>query len=145
MKRTAIKMTIRAAAADAWEVVTDLSGVENYLPAISSSHVYFQGTNILRRITLMDGLQYEEWINSIDHDNMVMTYTMADPSPFQYTSLKGTIRVTPITDDSCEIFWECTYLVNEELAEEISTLLTLIINFGIKGIERRAKKMMAFA
>ena len=145
MKRTAIRMTIQAAAADAWDVITDLSGVENYLPAISSSQVYFQDTNILRRITLMDGLQYEEWIDSIDHDNLVMTYTMADPSPFQYSSLKGIIKVTPVSDSSCNICWECTYEVEEELADEIFTLLTLIINYGIKGIERRCKRLVEYA
>lgn len=138
-------MNIGVSAEDAWEVIRDPEGVENYLPAISTSQVIHHQTGISRKISLMDGLQYEENIIEINDVKMEFRYTIPDPSPFNYSAFKGCIKVLPADDVSCEVFWCCRYEVEDELADEIAALLQLIITLGIKGIERRSKSLMTYA
>jgi hypothetical protein len=143
MKKTLVKKTIGVPAEDAWEVISMIKGIEDYLPGVSSSEVHTRGAYIVRSINLLDGSQYEEVIKKVDHENMELLYIISDPSPFSYSKFKGSIKVIHLTDDACEICWSCCYDPEDGPAEEIDVFLSLIISMGIKGVEKLCRKMMA--
>lgn len=144
MKRTVVKKIIVVPASDAWEVISELTGVESYLPAVSSSEVFNHAGKIIRSINLLDGSHYEEVISRIDEENMELHYAISDPSPFPYSKLKGKIKITPVNEKSCEVLWSCCYDPENGPAEEMDVFLTLIISLGIRSIEKLCKKMMAY-
>ena len=145
MKRTAVKKTICVPADAVWEVVSGIVNIECYLPGVSSSELLYQGTNPVRSIILLDGSHYKEVITGINHQQMELSYEMVDPTPFTYTQLKGTMRIIRLDDNSCEVCWVCTYQPEAGQAEEIETLLTLLMTLGIKGLEKCCKKMLVAA
>ena len=145
MKNSTAQIKIKVSANDAWEVISDLYQVENYLPGVSTSEVTFTEEFTNRTIVLMDGSHYTESIIKIDDENKELHYAMLEPSPFPYRHLKGTIKVIPFIDECCEISWTCTYQVTNELYEEIHALLRLIMSLGIKGIEKHCSKALTFA
>jgi len=91
----------------------------------------------------MDGHQYEEQFDKIDEVQMCISYHMAQPSPFIYNQLKGTITITPVNNKTCEISWACSYKVPAEHAKETDALLSFIITCGINGVERACRKTKA--
>ncbi len=141
MKKTAVKMRINVPALAAWELVSDLSAIESFLPGISDSRVIKKGSAMVRRVELMDGQRYEEQFDKIDNDEMELWYHMAEPSPFKYKQLRGRIKIFRFDERSCEICWSCSYQVPDEYVSEIDDLLSLIMTLGIKGIERRCRSM----
>lgn len=143
MKTSTVLMKVKVSASDAWEVISDLYNVENYLPGVSNSRVKFTDDYTIRTIELMDGSKYEERILRLDDEQMTLLYNMVDPSPFQYKNLEGVISVSSVSDTCCQISWSCNYEVTNELYEETDALLTLIMSLGIKGIEKYCLKMLA--
>ncbi len=145
MKNSTVQLKVRLSANDAWEVISDLYQVENYLPGVSTSEVTFTEDYTNRSIVLMDGSHYTERIIKVDDENKELHYAMLEPSPFPYRHLQGVIKVIPFIDECCEISWTCTYQVTNELYEEIHALLTLIMSLGIKGIEKHCLKTLTYA
>lgn len=145
MKNSTVQLKVRVSANDAWEVISDLYKVENYLPGVSSSEITFAEDYTNRRIVLMDGSIYTERIINVDDENKELHYAMLEPSPFPYKNLQGVIKVIPFIDECCEILWTCSYQVTNELYEEIDALLSLIMSLGIKGIEKHCLKALTYA
>ena len=145
MKNSTVQLKVRVSANDAWEVISDLYQVENYLPGVSSSEVTCTEDYTNRTIVLIDGSHYTERIIKVDDENKELHYAMLEPSPFAYRNLQGVVKVIPFIDECCEISWTCTYQVTNELYEEIHALLTLIMSLGIKGIEKHCLKTLTCA
>ena len=145
MKNSTVILKVRISANDAWEVISDLYKVENYMPGVSSSEVTFAEDYTNRSVVLMDGANYTERILKVDDENRELHYAMMEPSPFPYKNLQGVIKVLPFINEGCEISWTCNYYVTNNLFQEIDALLTLIMTLGIKGIERHCLKMLSYA
>ena len=145
MKNSTAQIKIKVSANDAWEVISDLYQVENYLPGVSTSEITFTEEFTNRSIVLMDGSHYTERIIKIDDENKELHYAMLEPSPFPYSHLQGIIKVIPFIDECCEVLWTCTYQVTNELYMEIDALLSLIMSLGIKGIEKTCLKALSYA
>ena len=145
MKNSTAQIKIKVSANDAWEVISDLYQVANYLPGVSTSEVTFTEDYTNRSIVLMDGSHYTERIIKIDDENKELHYAMLEPSPFPYRNLHGVIKVIPFIDECCEVLWTCTYQVTNELYMEIDALLSLIMSLGIKGIEKTCLKALSYA
>lgn len=145
MKNSTVILKVRISANDAWEVISDLYKVENYMPGVSSSEVTFAEDYTNRSVVLMDGSNYTERILKVDDENRELHYAMMEPSPFPYKNLQGVIKVLPFINEGCEISWTCNYYVTNNLFQEIDALLTLIMTLGIKGIERHCLKMLSYA
>ena len=145
MKNSTVILKVRISANDAWEVISDLYKVENYMPGVSSSEVTFAEDYTNRSVVLMDGSNYTERILKVDDENRELHYAMMEPSPFPYKNLQGVIKVLPFINECCEISWTCNYHVTNNLFQEIDALLTLIMTLGIKGIEKHCLKMLSYA
>jgi ribosome-associated toxin RatA of RatAB toxin-antitoxin module len=145
MKKTVVNKTIAVPASDAWEIISDPVGLENYFPAVSSSEVVYRRGVPVRKVILLDGSHYEEVFNRIDYENRKVNYSIIDPSPLPYSKLKGCITIKPVDEDTCEVRWACCYDTGNGAAEDIDMMLTLVISFAIKGIERFFVRKMAYA
>lgn len=141
MKKTTVKMRINVPALAAWELVSDLSALQSFLPGVSDSRVIKKGSAMVRRVELMDGQRYEEQFDKIDNDEMELWYHMAEPSPFKYQNLRARIKIIFLDEQSCQICWCSSYLVPDEYVSEIDELLSLIMTLGISGIERRCRSL----
>jgi hypothetical protein len=135
MKITSIRKIIHVPAAKAWEIVSMLTGLENYLSLVSNSGVVVHDGPTVRSVTLNDGSVFNETILEIDHKAMRMTYDIQDPSPFPYSNYTGWIRIQPICAVTCELEWTCIYKPEKAQAGEINDFLESVFNSGIDGLE----------
>ncbi len=134
MERTEVNKTINTSAENVWGVISKFSGIEKYVPAIKNSVGKGEGEGMERTCTMGNGASFDETLLKLDHQNMELQYNVHDPSPLPFSKYLGTMKVTPVDSNKCEISWNCTYQVDSGTVEEADGMLTEIFTSGIEGL-----------
>jgi len=134
MERTEVKETINISAENVWGIINQFTGIEKYVPAIENSVGRGEGEGMERTCTMGNGASFDETLSKLDHQNMELQYNVHDPSPLPFSKYVATMKVTPIDNNKCELFWNCTYEVESGTAEEANNMLTGIFLSGIEGL-----------
>jgi len=134
MERTEVNKTINTSAENVWGVISQFSGIEKYVPVIENSVGKGEGEGMERMCTMGNGASFDETLLKLDHQNMELQYDVHDPSPLPFSKYLGTMKVTPVDSNSCEVSWNCTYQVDSGTVEEADGMLTEIFTSGIEGL-----------
>ena len=121
----------------AWEMLSAFKGIEEFSP-IAKCQVEGEGEGAKRTCIMPDGTAIKERLIRVDHQLMELAYEMLE-SPLPVTHYKAFVHVTPEGTGSCEVHYSSTYLIKEELEEEVMLQLRGVYTEIIYGLERYIK------
>lgn len=91
----------------AWALISDFGDI-SWAPGMDKVEVTGEGPGMIRAIHMPgDTPPIEERLESLDHDNRVMEYTIPKGMPMPLTGYRATAKVVPLDDDSCRVDWSC--------------------------------------
>ena len=136
MEKTEVKKTINKSADNVWSIISQFSGIENFVPAVEKSESSGEGEGMERTCTLGNGASFDETLLKLDHHKMELQYNVHDPSPFPFSNYTSTMKVNQIDNSTSEVVWNCEYQVDAGTAEESDTMLSGLFQSGIEGLEK---------
>ena len=127
MIHVSVKDTINASADTVWGTVGAISNVEQYIPMITSSTVQGSGLGAKRTCVVANEKgeemgKIEEDIVGFDDDARMYSYTITS-SPFPVEDYIGTVKVTDLGNDSCELEWSSKCEAKDMPEEEVHKML----------------------
>ena len=136
MANTEVRKVINASPENVWEIISQFSGIEKFVPAIVKSQCKGTGEGMARKCTMGNGASFDETLLRLDHQNMELQYKVHDPSPLPFSNYISNMKVIAIDSKKCEVSWNCTYNVESGTAEEADKMLSGLYISGIEGLEK---------
>lgn len=133
---------IHVPAAQAWEVIGSIGGLDKYFPVISACRLEGSGVGATRYCTLQNGVNLKERIDEVDQAQMRIRYAIIE-APLPLSGYVGTVQVKKIDATRCEVAWFAEYTPAPDHAEELREMFRGALGDGIKGLEQYCKKPTA--
>ena len=140
MIHVSVKDTINSSADAVWKTVGAIGNVEQYIPMIKSSTLQGSGLGAKRTCILTNEKgeemgQLEEEI--IEFDDNAKTYSYALTSgPFPVENYVGTVKVTNLGDNTCELEWSSKCEPKGITEEEVSKMLHDAYSSILNGLKK---------
>lgn len=130
MRTVSVAQRIAVPAQAAWEVVRSGSGLDKWVPVISSCRVEGQGPGA-RRVCVINEQELHETIETVDDATRLFQYRIHRQSLLPVRNILATVHVTALGPAESEVLW----FVNLELEDESAWAS---VNDGIQSIYRSA-------
>lgn len=130
IKTVSVAQRIRVPAQAAWEVIRSGSGMDKWVPAISSCRLEGGGPGA-RRVCVINEQELHETIETVDDETRLFQYRIHRQSLLPVRNILATIHVAPTGDAECEVLW----FVNLELEDDAAWSN---VRDGIQSIYRSA-------
>ena len=135
MTSVAMKTTINAGAGQVWQTVSDFNGLGKFVAAVANSSVNGTGPGTERTLTLADGAQIVEKLESLDHDTRTLRYSIVS-GPLPVERYLSEIAITEIGPSQCEVAWSATFKAKGAPEEKAEEAIAGIYAMGFKGLEK---------
>lgn len=135
LKTVNITKTIALPADQAWAAIAQIDGLERWFSMITDCTAQGTGADATRIITLANGDEIIDKIETIDHQSRRLTYNRIK-SPFPVNSYLGSVYVHAFDPNTCEITWSVELDVSNEQHDELICFLKDVLTEGIDGLER---------
>ncbi len=140
MIHVSVKDTINAPADKVWKTVGAISNVEQYIPMIKSSTVQGSGLGATRTciVTNEKGEEMgkiEEDIIKFNDDEKTYSYSITS-GPFPVESYVGTVKVTDLGNNMCELEWSSNCKAKGMTEEEVSNMLHDVYSSILNGLKK---------
>ncbi len=109
---TSVKLNVPAL--DAWLMVGDFSGFNKFVPGLTHIEMTGEGVRSVRKKHFEDGNVVIEQLNTIDADEMIMSWSLIYTS-LDIKNLWSSMRVQSDGNDSCVVIWD---IAGEPLSED---------------------------
>jgi Polyketide cyclase / dehydrase and lipid transport len=143
MSAVAVTQRIQVSAQAAWSIIRTGSGLERWLPPITSCRLEGSGINAKRVCILNDGTAEHELLETIltvDDDARLFQYSIDRQSMMPMRNVRGTMHVTEVSSNECEILWFANFdLDDANVLSAIKAGLEGLYRAGISGVEAAAK------
>ena len=136
--RAAAKTVIAAPADQVWQTVRDFNGLGQYVAAISQSTQEGAGIGAVRTLTLTDGNQIVEKLESLHEETQTLTYSITSPSPF--LGYLSTMQVRPAGNGHAEFTWSSTFVPQGLSAAEAKAQMEGLYALGGAGLQKLHSK-----
>lgn len=134
MTKVSVSKTINVSAEKAWNKLSTFRGIEEYSP-IAKSETQGTGAGATRTCFMPDGAAIHEVLNKVDETAMEFQYEITE-GPFPISSYISDVKVTPKSENSCEITWVCEFTSAPEAQAEMSQLFEGFYNVIIDSLEQ---------
>ena len=143
MSTVAVTRRIDVPADAAWAIIRSGTGVDRWLPMITSCRLEGAGANAKRICTLHDGTAEHELLETIltiDDEARLFQYSIDRQSMMPIRNVIGTMHVTAISASQCEILWFANFeLVDANAMAAVKAGLEGVYQAGIAGLESAVK------
>lgn len=126
-------VTVCAAATQVWQTICDFGGIDQWLPGTLHCQVAGQGIGAVRTITYSDGFQTEERLESLDHTQYNLCYTLLTMTAF--ADAYFTMTVLDQGSDWCEFVWSCQFTPQGLPVAEAEALMVSALAQGCAGLQ----------
>ncbi|MGR3218713.1 MAG: SRPBCC family protein [Candidatus Anammoxibacter sp.] len=126
---------INASAEDVWQTVSDIGGIQKYLPMIAHVNVEGSGVGAKRTCTMADGSQIFEKIITFNKDKKILRYIVTK-SQMPFKNYVGTFKVQSISNNQCQLEWSSTFIPRGMREDEVKKMLNGIYTVGLEGIKK---------
>ena len=130
MKTVSVAQRIAVPAQAAWEVVRSGSGMDKWVPAISSCRLEGQGPGA-SRVCVINEQELHETIETVDDTTRLFQYRIHRQSLLPVRNILATVQVTAMGDSEAQVLW----FVNLELDDPAAWPS---VKDGIESIYRSA-------
>ena len=139
MTNVVVKDTINAAADEIWKTLSSFRDVEKYIPLVKSSTVEGSGVGAKRTCIIPNESggegKIEEEIKSFDENAKTFSYSITS-SPLPVENYLGTVKVTALGNDRCEVEWSSTFEPKGLPEEEVSKMINDVYVSAINGLKK---------
>lgn len=98
-------LNVDSAAKDVWSMVGDFGGFHRFIDGLTSTEMTGEGVRSVRKKMFADGNVVIEQLNSINDDEMMMTWTLIYTS-LDINNLWSAMYVEEIDDHKCCVSWD---------------------------------------
>jgi mxaD protein len=127
--------TINASADEVWSLVSDFNGLDKFVEAVADCTTEGTGIGAVRTLTLADGGEVIEKLESLDHDQRLLTYSIVE-SPMPIQNYTGTMQVDELEDRRSKFSWSSTFDAVDGTEDEMKEALKGLYNLGVKGLQQ---------
>jgi uncharacterized protein YndB with AHSA1/START domain len=143
MSAVAVTRKVEASADAVWAIIRSGTGVDRWLPMVTSCRLEGTGVDAKRVCTLNDGTaehELQETIETVDDAARLFQYRIDRQSMMPIQNYRGTMHVTPVGADQCEILWFANFDLGDASAlPAVKAGLEGVYQAGIAGLEAAAK------
>lgn len=135
MQEVKVKGPINAPDKDVWAKVSDFGNLHTFIKAIKNCTTKERDSGIIRTLTLQDGGEVTEKLESLDNEQRVLNYSIVH-SPMPISNYTGTMLVEEAGDNQSEFTWSSTFEVSEDAENEIKDVLEGLYSLGVEGLRK---------
>ncbi len=132
MARISMSTTLKVPADNLWKLVGDFNGMADWHPAFARSELEEGGRR--RRLTLADGGEVYEQLESRDDAQRTYAYTIID-SPLDVVNYLSRVAVIDAGDGNSTFVWACEFSSENSEAEMVQVLQD-IYAAGFKNLQK---------
>lgn len=132
--QTITKRQINGVAFQIWRVISEVGGVQHWVPMIRDCHLEGRGVGAYR-ICLTDMGEIREVINRIDHQEQLFEYSITKQAILPFYQFKGSIKVIELEKQRTEIIWQASYLVLPHQEIKMNQTMDKMFEEAILGLE----------
>ncbi|MDZ7682720.1 MAG: SRPBCC family protein [Fodinibius sp.] len=136
MAEVKVSGIIHAGVDQVWELVSNFSRLDEFVEAVVDCTAEGSGTGAVRTLTLADGGEAKEQLESLHPDQHLLTYSIID-SPMPIENYSGSMQVKRITDGKSEFTWSSTFDVQDGTEREMKEALEGLYKLGVEGLQQR--------
>jgi len=134
MQNVKVSGTINAPADEVWKLVANFGELDQFVEAITNCTTEGTGVGTVRTLTLQDGGEVKEKLESLDVDNRVLTYSIAE-SPMPIENYTGTLEVKSIDNGQSEFIWSSEFEADEGVEDEMKEAMEGLYTLGVEGLK----------
>lgn len=141
MQIVSVKKRLSVSAASVWALIRQGSGVDRWLPVITSCRLEGTGPGAVRICGTAQGHVLEETLEVVDDPGRIFQYRIDRQDMLPTTNVRGTMHVGEDGAGRAEVLWFVTYeLVDPAVGEAVRSSLTDAYAQGLLGLERLARE-----
>lgn len=138
MATISVSGVVEAPLQQVWELLRDFSSIDRYAGGISSCVMEGHEVGAVRTLTVSNGVICEQLLK-IDERVKTVTFAVIS-SPLPMSSCISTIRVRPLTPESCEVNWSSVFEPKRVSAKSAGRILSSVYKSGIEGMQRAVEE-----
>lgn len=133
-----VKVTglIPASAKEVWALVGDFSALDRFVEAVDRCTVEGEGPGAVRTLTLQDGGQVQEKLDTLDNEQHILTYSIIE-SPMPIQNYTGIMQVREAENGKSEFIWASSFDAEDEMEDEMLETLEGLYSLGVEGLKNR--------
>jgi len=143
MSTVAVTRRINASADAAWAIIQTGTGVDRWLPMVTSCRLEGTGAGAKRTCVFNDGTSdhdLHETILTIDDPNRLFRYRIDHLTMMPIQNVIGTMHVTDVGMGQCEVLWFASFDLDDEgAAAAVKAGIEGVYTAGISGLEASAQ------
>lgn len=126
-------MTINAPADQVWATVRDFGRIDRYLDAVEEVETKGQGPGMTRTLTLADGGQVVEQLESLDDAQRKLRYSIVE-GPLPVREYKSTMTVEDNGGGQARVTWATRFEPDGAPESEVKEMLQGLYKAGLQGL-----------
>ncbi len=134
MAQVSMQTSIAESAEAIWQAISDFNGASRYIAAITNSTMEGTGVGAVRTLTLGDGAQVVERLETLDSDTRTLSYTILS-SPLPLANYVATMQVWDLGGGHCALAWSSTFDPQGASEAEAKQIVEGIYNMGFDGLK----------
>lgn len=135
MANVSMSTDLHATAEDVWKVVSDFNGLTKFISAIVDSATEGHGVGAVRTLTLENGAQIVERLESLDDQARKLSYSIIN-SPLPLAGYVAVMNLLALGDRQCRLVWSSTFQPNGAPESEVKKILEGIYSMGFEGLQK---------
>jgi mxaD protein len=135
MGNVSMNTELNASAEEVWKVISDFNGLTKFISAIVDSTTEGTGVGAVRTLTLENGAQIVERLESLDGQARKLGYSILT-SPLPLEGYVAVMTVLALDDDRCKLVWSSTFQPHGAPESEVKNILEGIYSMGFEGLQK---------
>lgn len=114
---------VQTSAIKVWDKIAAFGGTQKFVPSLINDVVVAgSGIGAVRTVKLHGGGEITEKLTYLDPSTYLIKYIiLSTPMPIQ--QYEATTKINPIDDKTCEVRFESSYKVSEDLQQDIYAII----------------------
>lgn len=134
MTSVSLKTRIQAPAEKVWQTVGDFNGLPKFVEAATKSSMEGEGVGALRTLTLPDGAEIVEKLESLDDEAKSLSYSILS-GPLPVDGYIANMKISAAGAEACELEWSSTFEPKGVSEAEAREAIEGIYNMGFAGLK----------
>ncbi|MFX0200016.1 MAG: SRPBCC family protein [Candidatus Hodarchaeota archaeon] len=134
MTTVSMRTKVNTSAAKLWEIVSDFNGLPKFLAAATKSTMEGSGVGAFRTLTLADGTQIVEKLESLDEQTKSLSYSIVS-GPLPVENYVSTMKVLEISENQSEFEWSSSFEPKGVPEAEAKKTFEDIYSMGFDGLK----------
>jgi hypothetical protein len=106
MVEVSIEREFEVCAEKIWAILADFADI-SWIPGIEKVELEGEGVGMIRHVTAPGLPQLHERMDAIDHEKMILDYSVPEVAFIQAKNYRARAQVLPLDGEHCRLHWSC--------------------------------------